>query len=44
VTLHFVQLRDYDGNVHIVPNGTISNVVNMSRGFAQAVVDRGRVR
>lgn len=41
VTLRFVQLRDYDGNVHFVPNGTISSVVNMSRGFAQAVVDIG---
>ncbi len=41
VTLRYVQLRDYDGNVHFVPNGTISTVVNMSRGFAQAVVDIG---
>jgi small conductance mechanosensitive channel len=41
VTLRFVQLRDYDGNVHFVPNGTIVTVVNMSRGFAQAVVDVG---
>jgi len=41
VTLRYVQLRDYDGNVHFVPNGTISSVVNMSRGFAQAVVDVG---
>jgi moderate conductance mechanosensitive channel len=41
VTLRYVQLRDYDGNVHIVPNGTISTVVNMSRGYAQAVVDIG---
>jgi small conductance mechanosensitive channel len=41
VTLRFVRLRDYDGNVHFVPNGTISTVVNMSRGFAQAVVDIG---
>ncbi|MEO8058530.1 MAG: mechanosensitive ion channel family protein [Burkholderiales bacterium] len=41
VTLRYVQLRDYDGNVHFVPNGTISTVVNMSRGFAQAVVDVG---
>ena len=41
VTLRFVQLRDYDGNVHFVPNGTISTVINMSRGFAQAVVDIG---
>jgi len=41
VTLRYVQLRDYDGNVHFVPNGTISTVVNMSRGYAQAVVDVG---
>ena len=39
VTLRYVQLRDYDGNVHFVPNSTISTVVNMSRGYAQAVVD-----
>ena len=41
VTLRFVRLRDYDGNVHFVPNGIIASVVNMSRGFAQAVVDIG---
>jgi len=41
VTLRYVQLRDYDGNVHFVPNGSISTVVNMSRGFAQAVMDVG---
>ena len=41
VTLRNVRLRDYDGNVHFVPNGTISSVVNMSRGYAQAVVDIG---
>lgn len=41
VTLRYVQLRDYDGNVHFVPNGSISTVVNMSRGYAQAVMDVG---
>jgi small conductance mechanosensitive channel len=41
VTLRFVRLRDYDGNVHFVPNGQIVTVINMSRGFAQAVVDIG---
>lgn len=41
ITLRYVRLRDYDGNVHFVPNGTISTVVNMSRGFAQAVIDIG---
>lgn len=39
VTLRFVRLRDYDGNVHFVPNNLITTVTNMSRGFAQAVVD-----
>lgn len=41
VTLRFVQLRDYDGNVHYVPNGHITTVINMSRGFSQAVMDIG---
>jgi small conductance mechanosensitive channel len=41
VTLRYVQLRDYDGNVHYVPNSTITSVVNMGRGHAQAVVDIG---
>lgn len=41
LTLRYVRLRDYDGNVHFVPNGEISTVINMSRGFAQAVVDAG---
>ncbi|HET8869316.1 MAG TPA: mechanosensitive ion channel family protein [Aquabacterium sp.] len=39
VTLRYVRLRDYDGAVHFVPNGTITSVVNMSRGFAFAVTD-----
>ncbi|WP_066335958.1 mechanosensitive ion channel family protein [Azohydromonas lata] len=41
VTLRYVRLRDYDGNVHFVPNGEIKTVVNMSRGHAQAVMDVG---
>ena len=41
VTLRYVQLRDYDGHVHFVPNGCITSVVNMGRGHAQAVVDVG---
>ena len=41
VTLRYVQLRDYDGNVHYVPNGAITTVVNYSRGFSQAVMDIG---
>jgi small conductance mechanosensitive channel len=41
LTLRYVQLRDYDGNVHFVPNGLISTVTNMSREHAYAVVDVG---
>jgi small conductance mechanosensitive channel len=41
VTLRYVRLRDYDGNVHFVPNGLITTVTNMSRGFANAVLDIG---
>jgi small conductance mechanosensitive channel len=41
VTLRFVQLRDYDGRVHFVPNGQISSVINLTRGFSFAVIDAG---
>lgn len=41
VTLRYVKMRDYSGNVHYVPNGLITTVTNMSRGFAQAVIDVG---
>lgn len=39
VTLRYVQLRDYDGRVHFVPNGQITTVINLTRGYANAVVD-----
>jgi moderate conductance mechanosensitive channel len=39
ITLRYVQLRDYEGNVHFVPNGDISVVTSSSRTFAYAVVD-----
>jgi small conductance mechanosensitive channel len=41
MTLRYVRLRDYDGHVHFVPNGQITGVVNLGRGFAQAVIDIG---
>jgi small conductance mechanosensitive channel len=41
VTLRYVRLRDYDGNVHFVPNGLINTVTNMSREYAYAVIDFG---
>ena len=39
LTLRFVRLRDYEGDVHYIPNGLITFVTNKSRGFGQAVVD-----
>jgi small conductance mechanosensitive channel len=39
MTLRYVQLRDYEGNVHFVPNGEIGVVTSSSRTFAYAVVD-----
>jgi len=41
VTLRYVQMRDYYGNVHYVPNGAITTVTNMTRGYARAVIDVG---
>ena len=41
ITLRHVRLRDYDGNVHFIPNNLITTVTNMSRGFAHAVMDIG---
>jgi small conductance mechanosensitive channel len=41
VRLRYVQLRDYDGNVHFIPNGLITSVTNSSRGYAYAVIEVG---
>jgi small conductance mechanosensitive channel len=39
VTLRYVRLRDYEGNLHFIPNGLITTVSNSSRGHAFAAVD-----
>ena len=39
LTLRYLRLRDYAGNVHYVPNGSITVVTNMSLGYANAVMD-----
>jgi small conductance mechanosensitive channel len=41
ITLRYVRLRDYSGNVHYVPNGLITTVTNMSRDFSYALMDVG---
>ena len=39
MTLRVVVLRDSRGAIHIIPNGGISSVTNMTRGWSQAVID-----
>lgn len=39
VTLRHIRMRDYDGDVHYVPNGIITTVTNKSRDYAQSVID-----
>ena len=39
VTLRYVRLRDYFGDVYFIPNSQIASVVNMTRGFSFAVID-----
>ena len=41
VTLRYVRLRSYDGNVHYVPNGQIDTVTNMTRDYSFSVIDIG---
>ncbi len=41
MTLRYIRLRDYEGSVHIIPNGIVGTVTNRSRGYAYAVVDVG---
>ncbi len=41
ITLRYVKLRSYDGNVHFVPNGHVETVTNMSREYSYAVIDIG---
>ena len=39
LTLRITTLRDFDGTLHIVPNGNIQVVSNKSRGWARAIID-----
>jgi moderate conductance mechanosensitive channel len=41
VTLRYVRLRDYEGQVHFIPNGIISTVTNKTMGYSYAVVEVG---
>lgn len=41
MTLRVVMLRDTNGALHMIPNGQISTVSNLTRGWSRAVVDVG---
>ncbi len=41
VTLRYVRLRNFDGHVIFVPNGEIKTVKNLTRDYAQAVIEVG---
>ena len=39
ITIRTTSIRNYNGNVYVIPNGDIRNITNMSRGFKRAVVN-----
>src|SRR5262245_55349789 len=39
IGLRILTLRDFDGSVHMIPNGTITTVTNMTKDFAYSVVN-----
>ncbi|MEW5784071.1 MAG: mechanosensitive ion channel family protein [Bacillota bacterium] len=41
VGLRVTKLRDFNGDLHIIPNGNIENVTNHARGEVRAMVDVG---
>jgi small conductance mechanosensitive channel len=41
MTLRVVVLRDLQGRLHIIPNGEIKSITNMTAGWSRAVVDIG---
>lgn len=41
IKLRTITLRDVSGNVHIVPNGIVDRVKNMTKGYSYSVLDVG---
>ena len=39
LSLRHIRIRDYEGNVHFIPNGMITTVTNKSREYGFAVID-----
>lgn len=41
IGLRVLRLRDFDGSVHIIPNGTIETVTNLTKDFSYYLMDVG---
>ncbi len=41
VTLRYIKMRNYEGQVHYIPNGNVTTVTNMSRDYSYSVIDIG---
>jgi small conductance mechanosensitive channel len=41
VTLRAVTIRDLSGNVHVIPNGTIDMITNMTKDYSRYLLDVG---
>ncbi len=39
ISIRTTSIRNYNGNVHYIPNGEIRTITNMSRGFKRAIVN-----
>lgn len=39
IGIRTIRIRNVDGNVHIIPNGQVQVVTNMSKGYNRALVD-----
>ena len=41
IALRTITLRDIAGNVHVIPNGEIKAMINMTKGFGRKTIDIG---
>lgn len=41
ISIRTIRLRDFDGIVHTIPYSEVTRIKNMTRGFAQAVIEVG---
>ena len=39
IAIRTTEVRDFNGNLYVIPNGDIRTLTNMSRGFKRAIVD-----